>query len=85
MYANKLYAPAVSEVVVGSMFGRTGKQLVQMLIQSVAILMAVAGAVAGSKLGDAVLAYSLMDMMLLLYTAIFMVIAALNFYRMETA
>lgn len=85
MYANKLYALAVSEVIVGSALGRTGKQLVQMLIQSVAIFMAVAGAVAGNKLGTTVLAYGLMDLMLLLCTAILMVIATLNFYRMETA
>lgn len=85
MYANKLYALAVSEVIVGSTLGRTGKQLVQMLIQSVAVLMAVAGAFAGNKLGTTALAYVLMDLMLLLCTAIFMVIATLNFYRMETA
>lgn len=84
MYANKLYALAVSEVIVGSTFGRTGKQFVQMLIQSVVILMAVVGAVAGGRLGTTVLAYVLMDLMLFLCTAIFMVIAALNFYRMET-
>lgn len=84
MYANKLYALAVSEVVVGSAFGRTGKQLVQMLIQSVVVLMAVAGAAAGYRLGTTMLAYALMDLMLFLCTAIFMVIAALNFYRMET-
>lgn len=85
LYANKLYALAVSEVAVGSTFGRTGKQLVQMLIQSVVILMAVAGAAAGNKLGTTVLAYALMDLMLFLCTAILMVIATLNFYRMETA
>ncbi len=85
VYANKLYALAVAEVIVGSTLGRTGKQLVQMLIQSVVILMAVAGAAAGNMLGTTVLAYVLMDLILFLCTVIFMVIAALNFYRMETA
>lgn len=70
LYANKLYALAVSEVAVGSTFGRTGKQLVQMLIQSVVILMAVAGAVAGNKLGTTMSAYALMALMLFLCTAI---------------
>ncbi len=85
MYANKLYALAVSEVIVGSALGRAGKQFVQMLIQSVAILMAVAGAAVGNMLGTTVLSYVLMDLILLLCTGIFMAIATLNFYRMETA
>lgn len=85
MYANKLYALAVSEIIVGSALGRAGKQLVQLFLQSVAVFMAVAGAVAGNRLGSALSAYVLMDLMLFLCTAVFMVIAALNFYKMETA
>lgn len=84
MYANKLYALAVAEVIVGSALGRTGKQFIQLLIQSAAILMAVAGAVAGNRLGTLTSAYVLMDVMVLLCTAVCMVIATLNFYKMET-
>lgn len=84
MYANKLYALAVAQVIAGSALGRTGRQLVQLMIQSAVILMALAGAVIGNLLGTVVSSYILMDFTLLLCTAIFMVIAALNFYRMET-
>lgn len=84
MYANKLYALAVAEVITGNALGRTGKQLVQILIQSVAILMAVTGAFFGSRLGAATLSYGLMDLMLFLCTGTLMVIATLNFYKMET-
>ena len=49
------------------------------------ILLAFLGAVTGSLAGGTDLAYLMMDVFLVLATAIFMVLAALNFYRMETA
>lgn len=85
LYANKLYALAVAEVAVGNVLGRTGKQLLQLLIQSIAIGMAVLGAVIGKMLGTVELSYLFMDLALLALTAVFMVIATLNFYKMETA
>lgn len=85
VYANKLYALAVAEIVTGSALGKTGKQLFQMLIQSIALMMAALGAFAGAQLGGVWMAYAFMDVTLVLITIIFMVIAMLNFYKMETA
>ena len=83
--ANKLYAYAVAEAVCGSTLGRVGKQMLQLLIQGLAIVMAAMGAVLGMALGDILQAYVLMDVFLVLFTVIFMVIAMLNFYNMEKA
>lgn len=81
--ANKLYAYAVAEAVGGGSMGRLGKQLLQMLIQGMAVMAAVVGGVLGMA-GGTVQAYVLMDVFLILFTAVFMVIAMLNFYNMET-
>lgn len=83
--ANKLYALAVAEVVVGPTLGTVGKSLLQMLIQVFAITMAVIGSAIGSAVGGTLQGYFLMDVFLTLFTIVFMVIAALNFYKMETA
>lgn len=83
--ANKLYSLAVAEAAVGSTLGRTGKQLLQMLFQGAAIMAAVAGAWGGMATGGIMAAYVLMDLCLGLVTLIFMIIAMVNFYKMETA
>lgn len=83
--ANKLYALAVAEIAVGGVLGATGKQLFQMLIQGIVIGAAATGALLGGMAGGVNLAYLIMDVFLLLFTAAFMVIASLNFYKLETA
>lgn len=83
--ANKLYALAVAEAVVGGTLGTVGKQMFQLFLQSFVIMLAILGAVTGSLAGGTDLAYLMMDVFLVLATAIFMVLAALNFYRMETS
>lgn len=83
--ANKLYALAVAEIVSGEALGTVGKQLFQLLIQGIVITVAILGAVLGAMISGIMLAYLIMDVFLLLFTAAFMVIASLNFYRMETA
>lgn len=83
--ANKLYALAVAEVAVGGTLGRVGKQLFQLFVQGIVIMAALAGAVVGNVLGGTVLAYVLMDTFLIVATFVFMVLATLNFYRMEAA
>lgn len=83
--SNKLYALAVAEIAVGGTLGTVGKQLFQIFIQCFVIMAAVLGAVLGSMAGGVTAAYVVMDLMLVLFTAVFMVIAALNFYKMETA
>lgn len=83
--ANKLYALAVAEAVCGNTLGRVGKQILQMLIQGMAVMAAVVGGVLGMAVGGEVQAFVLMDVFLVLFTAIFMVIAMLNFYNMETS
>lgn len=83
--ANKLYALAVAEAVVGASLGTLGKQLFQMLIQGIAIVMAVIGGALGMAVGGVLQGYFLMDVFLGLFTLVFMVIATLNFYKMETA
>lgn len=82
--ANKLYALAVAEIVVGGIMGTFGKQIFQMLIQGVVITAAVLGAVMGAMAGGITLAYLIMDVFMILFTLIFMIIASLNFYKMET-
>lgn len=83
--ANKLYALAVAEIVAGEALGTVGKQLFQLLIQGIVITVAILGAVLGAMIGGINLAYLMMDVFLLLFTAAFMVLASLNFYKMETA
>lgn len=83
--ANKLYSLAVAEAAVGATMGRVGKQLFQLFIQGIVIGAAVLGAVLGYFLGGMNLAYLLMDVCLLAATLVFMVLATLNFYKMETA
>ncbi len=83
--ANKLYALAVAEVVVGATLGAFGRQLLQLFIQGIAISAAVVGGVIGMAVGGVLQGYLLMDVFLSLFTFIFMVIAALNFYKIETA
>ena len=82
--ANKLYAFAVAEIVTGNVLGTTGKQLLQLFIQGMAIGMAAMGGVFGHMLGGVIVSYILMDLFLILYTGIFMVISALNFNRLES-
>lgn len=84
VYANKLYALAVAEIVTSNALGKTGKQLLQMFLQSIVLLMAVMGALAGQHFGGVLMAYVFMDVFTILFTIIFMVIAMLNFYKMET-
>lgn len=83
--ANKLYALAVAEAAVGNVLGTMGKQLFQMFIQGAVIGFAALGAAVGMMLGGINLAYLLMILFLTAATAVFMVIAAWNFYKMETA
>lgn len=83
--ANKLYALAVAEIVVGGTMGTFGKQLFQMLIQGIVITAAILGAVLGAMIGGITPAYLFMDVFMILFTFIFMLIASFNFYRMETA
>ena len=83
--ANKLYALAVAEAVTGNVLGRVGKQLFQLFIQGIVIGFAFLGALVGVLVGGLNLAYILMNVFLLLATLLFMLAAALNFYKMETA
>ena len=82
--SNKLYALAVAEIVAGNVLGTTGKQLLQLFLQGIAIGMAVMGGIFGNMLGGVITSYILMDLFLILYTGIFMVISALNFNRLES-
>lgn len=83
--SNKLYALAVAEIAVGGKMGTVGKQFFQLFIQGFVITAAVLGAVLGYNVSGVTLAYCIMDIFLILFTLAFMVIAALNFYKMETA
>lgn len=83
--ANKLYALAVAEALVGDNLGRVAKQLLQLLLQGVVIDFAFLGALAGMLISGIDMAYVMMIAFLTLATALFMLAATLNFYRMETA
>lgn len=82
--ANKLYALAVAEIAVGGTLGTAGKQLFQMFLQGIVIMAALVGAMLGMAAGGLELAYLLMDVFLLLFTAALMVIASLNFDKLES-
>lgn len=83
--ANKLYALAVAEALVGNLMGRTGKQLFQLFLQGIVIGVAFLGAFLGMLVGGINLAYVMMILFLAAATALFMLAATLNFYKMETA
>ncbi len=83
--ANKLYALAVAEIAVGSVLGTVGKQFFQLFIQGITITFAILGAVLGYFLGGVTAAYLMMDFSLLVITISFMILASLNFEKLETA
>ncbi len=83
MSAGKLYSLAVAQIITGSALGNTAKQLTQMLLLSIAIFAAVMGAIMGMSAGGVLMALGIMDLFLGLFTIIYMVIAALNFYSIE--
>lgn len=82
--AGRLYSLAVAQVIAGSALGNTGRQLIQMVLLSIAIFVSVMGAILGMSVGGVLLALGIMDLFLILFTAIYMVIATLNFYNIET-
>lgn len=82
--ACKLYSLAVAQIIAGSSLGNTGRQLLQMLLLSIAIFIAFMGAVLGTALAGPLMALGIMVLFLSLFTAIYMVIATLNFYHIET-
>lgn len=83
--ANKLYALAVAEVLMGNTLGKMAKQFFQLFIQGIVIGFAFLGAAAGMMIGGLDLAYMMMILFLTLATVLFMLVAAMNFYKMETA
>ncbi len=83
--ANKLYALAVAEIVVGNVLGLFGKQMLQLFLQGIAIGIAVLGAVLGHMLGGVEISYLFMCLFLLVFDLVYMIIASLNFDKMETA
>ena len=80
---NKIYACAVAQAAIGDTLGRTGQQILQMLLQSIAIGVSSVGAVLGVRAGGVVLGFLLMDVFMALVTGIYMVIAMLNFDMMQ--
>lgn len=83
--ANKLYAYAVAQALVGNVLGRTAKQLLQLLLQGIGIGIGVMFGILGMIIGGVDVAYLIMTVILLAENLIFMTIAMLNFYKMETA
>ena len=79
----KIYGHAVAEVVIGDAIGLFGRQMFEMMVLSFCILFGVGGAFLGLYVSGITLAYLLMDILMLLYTSIFVVIATLNFYHQE--
>lgn len=82
--ACKLYILAVAEVAVGNVLGQTGKQFFQLFLMGIVISAGITGAVLGMMIGGINAAYATMIILLSGATAIFMTIASLCFYRMET-
>lgn len=82
--AGKLYGMAVSEIVVGSTLGSTGKSFVLMFLQCFIMGVAAAGALICTLLfKQQMLGYFIMDLLVFLVVGVFFVIATLNFERME--
>lgn len=83
--ACKLYILAVAEIAVGDVLGQTGKQLFQLFLMGISISFGIVGAVIGMAIAGMNGAYLMMILILAGVTAIYMTIASLCFYRMETA
>lgn len=81
--AAKLYALAVTELLVGNVLGATGKQFFHLLLEGIVIGFGIAGAVIGALLGGEMLAYILMIVFVVVQVIGLMVIAAMNFDKME--
>ncbi len=79
----KLYSVAVTEFIGGTALGPVAKQVVQMLILGFAITAAIGGAIAGFLMGGELVAYVLMLICTQLVSGILMIIASLNFEKME--
>lgn len=82
--ACKLYILAVAEIAVGNVLGQVGKQMFQLFLMGIAITVAVIGGILGMMVGGLNLAYIMITVLLTGETAIFMTVASLCFYRMET-
>ena len=82
--ACKLYILAVAEIAVGNVLGQIGKQMFQLFLMGIAITVAVIGGCLGMMAGGLNMAYIMITVLLAGETAIFMTIASLCFYRMET-
>lgn len=82
--ANKLYALAIAEIIAGDTFGIVGRQLLQMLLQGIVIMVVVFGAILGNMAGGLTMAFLMMDVALFLFTVAFMALAALNFEKLES-
>ncbi|MCI9336532.1 MAG: hypothetical protein HFH93_03145 [Lachnospiraceae bacterium] len=82
--AVKLYSLTVAQIVAGSSLGTAGRQLIQMLFLSMALFASVLGAILGMAVGGVLLSLGIMNLFLILFTMIYMVIASLNFYNIET-
>ena len=83
MASNRLYAYTVGEIAVGNVLGNFGKQMFQMLLQMIVLMLGVGGAFLGYFLGGVTLAFLLMAFAFLMADAIFMVLSTLNFFRLE--
>lgn len=85
LMACKLYNTVMTEALVGRTLGNMGKQLFQMMLQSLVIGVGVMGAVVGMMIGAIETAYIGMIVILVLVTFGLMTAAAGCFQRMESA
>lgn len=83
LQACKLYNLVLAEVLVGDVLGKTGKQLVVLLLQGAVIGIAAAAALLGVWAGTMEMGYFLMIGVLLLLTFALMTAANMSFDKME--
>lgn len=83
MASSRLYTYTVGEIVVGNVLGNFGRQMFQMFLMSIVLLLGVGGAFLGYFMGGVTLAFVLMAFAFLTADAVFMVLSTLNFYRLE--
>ncbi len=84
LQACKLYAEVMLEALLGNILGSVGKQFARIFFEGLVIAFGVAGAAVGTLLVSLEVGLAALIVIMALLTAVMMVIASLNFKRMES-
>ena len=84
LQACKLYAEVMLEAFLGNLLGNVGKQFARLFFEGIVIAFGVMGAVAGTMLISLEAGLAVLIAVVGVMTAAMMILAALNFERMES-